>query len=203
MGADDAAGLVEGADPSAVDAVLASSRSLAAIATGSPGPAAGPTTTAQVRALMALAVRGPVRMADLAAALEVLPSTAGRLCDRLARKGLIRRQRAPGNRRVVLVSVTAAGREAAGQVTMRRRVLIAEILARLPPDMQLTVAEAFLMFARAAGELPESPPGFPGHRDPGGYSTSGTGEHAAADGCVRRSTGRVNGYGKQGEGTRH
>ena len=71
-------------------------------------------------------------MADLAAALDVAPSTAGRMCDRLVRKGLIRRHRARADRRAVLVSVTAAGRRVVDQATARRRALIAEILGTLP-----------------------------------------------------------------------
>ncbi|MGO9504395.1 MAG: MarR family transcriptional regulator [Streptosporangiaceae bacterium] len=40
-------------------------------------------------------------MVDLAAALGVTPSTAGRMCDRLLRKGLIRRHRARSDRRAL------------------------------------------------------------------------------------------------------
>ena len=42
-------------------------------------------------------------MTDLAAALDVTPSTAGRMCDRLLRKGLLRRHRARAARRAVQV----------------------------------------------------------------------------------------------------
>ena len=117
-----------------VDAVLSASRSLIAVATRSLGAAAEETTIAQYRALVVLASRGPQRMADLAAALDVAPSTAGRMCDRLVRKGLIRRHRARADRRAVLVSVTAAGRLVVDQATARRRALIEEILATLPED---------------------------------------------------------------------
>jgi len=82
------------ADEAAVDAVLTASRTLVAVATQSLGAAAEDTTLAQYRALVVLASRGPQRMSDLAAALDVTPSTAGRMCDRLLRKGLIRRHRA-------------------------------------------------------------------------------------------------------------
>jgi DNA-binding MarR family transcriptional regulator len=98
------------ADTAAVDAVLTASRSLIAVATRSLGAAAEETTIAQYRALVVLASRGTQRMVDLAEALGVAPSTAGRMCDRLVRKGLIRRHRARTDRRAVLVSITAAGR---------------------------------------------------------------------------------------------
>jgi DNA-binding MarR family transcriptional regulator len=144
------------ADPAAVDAVLTASRSLIAVATRSLGAAAEETTIAQYRALVVLASRGPQRMAGLAGALGVAPSTAGRMCDRLVRKGLIRRHRARADRRAVLVSITAAGRLVVDQATARRRELIAGILAQLPPGRQQAVADALTAFAEAAGEVPDS-----------------------------------------------
>jgi DNA-binding MarR family transcriptional regulator len=143
-------------DPALVDAVLTASRSLIAVATRSLGAAAEETTIAQYRALVVLASRGPQRMVALAAALDVAPSTAGRMCDRLVRKGLIRRHRARDDRRVVLVSVTAAGRQVVDQATARRRALIGDILGKLPAGQQQAVAHALAAFADAAGEIPDS-----------------------------------------------
>ena len=142
-------------DAAAVDAVLTASRSLVAVATRSLGAAAEDTTIAQYRALVVLASRGPQRMADLAAALGVAPSTAGRMCDRLVRKGLIRRHRARADRRAVLVAVTAAGRLVVDQATARRRALIEEVLAKLPDSTQRAIAVALEAFAAAAGEVPD------------------------------------------------
>jgi DNA-binding MarR family transcriptional regulator len=143
-------------DPATVGAVLTASRSLVGVATRSLGAAAEETTIAQYRALVVLASRGSQRMVDLAAALDVAPSTAGRMCDRLARKGLIRRHRARADRRAVLVSLTPAGRQVVDQATARRRELIGEILGRLPGREQRAVAAALRAFADAAGEVPDS-----------------------------------------------
>jgi DNA-binding MarR family transcriptional regulator len=142
-------------DEAAVDAVLAASRSLVAVATLSLGAAAEDTTVAQYRALVVLASRGPQRVGDLAGMLGVTPSTAGRMCERLVRKGLIRRHRARADRRAVQVSLTAGGRAVVDQATARRRALIAEILGRLPPADQGAVAAALEAFALAAGEVPD------------------------------------------------
>ena len=120
------------------------------------GAAAEDTTIAQYRALVVLASRGPQRMVDLAAALAVTPSTAGRMCDRLLRKGLIRRHRARTDRRAVRVSITAAGRQVVDEATARRRALIADILRKLPPRQQPAIATALQAFAAAAGEIPDS-----------------------------------------------
>jgi len=145
-----------GADEGAVDGVLAASRALVAIATRSLGATAEETTIAQYRALVVLASRGPQRMTELAGALGVAQSTAGRMCDRLVRKGLVRRFRARADRRSVQVSITPAGRRVVDEATARRRALIAEALARLPSATQQVVAGALLSFAAAAGEVPDS-----------------------------------------------
>ena len=146
-----------------MDAVLTASRTLIAVATRSLGAAAEETTIAQYRALVVLASRGPQRMVDLAAALDVAPSTAGRMCDRLVRKALIRRHRARADRRAVLVSVTAAGRQVVDQATARRRDADrgdpGACCRRSPAG---AVAEALRAFSDAAGEVPDSqwpPPG--------------------------------------------
>lgn len=152
-GGEDKAGPARTVDLSAVDTVLTASRSLMTITVRSIGPAAAAATIVQYRALVVLFSRGPQRLVDLAAALGVAPSTAGRMCDRLVRKGLVRRHRHRGDRRAVLVSVTAAGRQVVAQAAARRRALITEALARLPFDTQLAAAEAFRAFAQAADEI--------------------------------------------------
>jgi len=139
-----------------VDAVLTASRTLVALSEQSLGAVAEDTTIAQYRALVVLASRGPQRMVDLAAALGVTPSTAGRMCDRLLRKSLIRRHRARADRREVLVSITVSGREIVDNATARRRALLAEILGQLPAERQHEVASALRSFAAAAGEVPDS-----------------------------------------------
>ncbi|HUB42882.1 MAG TPA: MarR family transcriptional regulator [Streptosporangiaceae bacterium] len=144
-----------GPDEAVVDAVLTASRTLVAVAERSLGPAAEETTLAQYRALVVLASRGPQRMVDLARSLEVTPPTAGRMCDRLLRKGLIRRHRARADRREVLVSITSAGRGVVDHATAQRRELLAEILGRLPVKQQAAVAAALQAFADAAGEVPD------------------------------------------------
>ena len=105
---------------------------------------------------MVLASRGPQRVADLAAALAVTPSTAGRMCDILVRKGLTcppaaGRGGPPGRGRV---SITAAGLQVASEAAARRRELIAGILGNLPPRQQPAIADAVQAFARAAGQVP-------------------------------------------------
>ncbi len=143
-------------DPLMVDAVLTASRAFVAMATSSLGDSADDATIAQYRTLVVLASRGPQRMGDLAAALGVTPSTVGRMCDRLARKGHVWRHRARDDRRAVRVSITPSGREVVDVATARRRALIAAVMARLPAGERAAVARALRAFAHAAGEVPDS-----------------------------------------------
>jgi DNA-binding MarR family transcriptional regulator len=138
-----------------VDTVLAASRALVAVAARSLAAAGDEVTLPQYRALVVLAARGPQGTAELAAALAVNPSTVTRMCDRLARKGLIRRYRQAGDRRSVRIALTAAGRDLVAEVTRRRRAELARLLAALAPGQHEPVIAAFRAFAAAAGELPE------------------------------------------------
>ncbi|MGH2904097.1 MAG: MarR family winged helix-turn-helix transcriptional regulator [Solirubrobacteraceae bacterium] len=136
-----------------MDAVLAASRALVAVAARSLADLAEDVTLAQYRVLVELASHGPLRAADLAAALDVDRSTATRMCERLVRKRLVDRRRASSDRRTVRLSLTAAGRECVHEVTRRRRAEIAKIVRRMPGE-RTQVPAALRAFADAAGELP-------------------------------------------------
>ena len=143
------------AAPEVVDALLAASRVLVAVAARSLSAAEEEVTLAQYRTLVVLASRGPQRVADLAAALAVTPATATRMCDRLVHKQLIRRRTEREDRRQVRVALTERGRELVDAVTARRRLEIAEIVKRIPVGQQKVMIEALQRFAESAGEVRE------------------------------------------------
>ena len=138
-----------------VDTVLAASRALVAVAARSLAAAGDEVTLPQYRALVVLAAQGPQGTAELAAALAVNPSTATRMCDRLVRKGMVRRHRLAGDRRSVRIALTVPGRDLVDEVSRRRRAELARLLGALPADQHEPVIAAFRAFAAAAGELPE------------------------------------------------
>lgn len=138
-----------------VDAVVAASRALVAIAARSLGVAGEDVTLPQYRALVVLGSRGPQRVIDLAGFLDVTASTATRMCDRLARKGLIRRQRLTNDRRTVRVSISPAGRKLVAAVTQRRRRDLQAIVQRMSTEERERLVTTLRMFADAAGEVPE------------------------------------------------
>jgi DNA-binding MarR family transcriptional regulator len=141
--------------PEVVEAVLGASRVLVAVAARSLAEVAEEVTLPQYRALIVLASQGPQRVAALAEALDVTPPTATRMCDRLVRKGLVRRRTPRDDRREVRLSLTPAGQALVAEVTARRRAEIAELLAGISPDDQVAMVELFGRLARAAGEVPD------------------------------------------------
>ncbi|MGC8472401.1 MAG: MarR family winged helix-turn-helix transcriptional regulator [Acidimicrobiales bacterium] len=140
-----------------VDAVLSASRVLVAVAARSLADLdeAEDVTLTQYRSLVVLASRGPQGMASLAEALGVTPPTASRLCDRLVRKGLVRRRTDRSDRRQVRVALTEAGRRLVDVVTECRRRQIADLLSAVPEDARRSVAAGLQLLADAAGEVPE------------------------------------------------
>jgi DNA-binding MarR family transcriptional regulator len=137
------------------DAVLTASRVLVAVAARSLVAAEDQVSLAQYRVLVVLASRGPQRLADLAHALGVQPSTATRVCDRLVDRRLIRRQRAQGDRREIRVALTEAGRVLVGEVTERRRTEIHRLVAAVPASARPRVVSGLRALAQAAGEVPD------------------------------------------------
>jgi DNA-binding MarR family transcriptional regulator len=137
------------------DAVLTASRVLVAVAARSLAEHEAQVSLPQYRALVVLASRGPQRPVDLAQALGVDPSTATRMCDRLVAKRLITRRRDLEDRRVVVLSLSAAGRRLVERVTRRRREEINQILDAVDPGEHANLVRAFTVFGAASGEVPE------------------------------------------------
>jgi DNA-binding MarR family transcriptional regulator len=136
-------------------ALLAASRALVGVAARSLGAIEDSITLPQYRALVLLASRGEEKVGVLADALAIHPSTATRLCDRLARKGLIERHTSVESRREVTLTLTAAGRALLRAVTRRRVREINKIVGRLDPKVRRSAIEALNAFADAAGETPD------------------------------------------------
>jgi DNA-binding MarR family transcriptional regulator len=67
-------------------------------------------TFTQLRALSVLARRQPMRVSDLAEALDMSIASASALVDRMARRGLVSRRDDAEDRRTVLVGLAARGR---------------------------------------------------------------------------------------------
>lgn len=149
---------VHGEDANGVDevtsAVLTASRLLVAISARSLAAVEDAVTLPQFRLLVVLSSQGPLKLVTLAGLLEVNPSTAMRMVDRLAAARLVDRQASPDSGREVRIQLTAAGRAIVDDVTARRRAGIAEIVARMPAGQRRTLVAALRAFTEAGGEPP-------------------------------------------------
>jgi DNA-binding MarR family transcriptional regulator len=112
-------------------------------------------TLPQYRTMVVLASRGPQRVIDIAAELGVNPSTGTRMCDRLVRKGLVRRYRSSADRRAVRLTLTPIGRALVDEVTRRRRDELVALVEAIPEPAHGPVTEALRALAAKHGELPD------------------------------------------------
>jgi DNA-binding MarR family transcriptional regulator len=140
-------------DVSAVtSAVLAASRALVTVSVRSLAAAEEPVTLPQFRLLMLLNGHGETNLVTLADRLLVNSSTALRMVDRLAKRGLVNRRVNPASRREVLLRLTETGQRIVNEVTARRREEIAAIVVKMPARDRAGLVKALQFFAAALGE---------------------------------------------------
>ncbi|HTJ38571.1 MAG TPA: MarR family transcriptional regulator [Dactylosporangium sp.] len=138
-----------------VEALLAVSRSMVALAARNLATLGADVTLPQYRTLVLLAGGGPQRSAVLAKELGVAPSTLTRMCDRLVRKSLVQRFHRYNDRRSIWLGLTPEGRDLVGVVMGARRREIEAIVRT--STLHATDADLALLhaFVRAAGEVPD------------------------------------------------
>ena len=135
-----------------IEAVVAASRALMAIAARSMAAVEDQLSVTQFRALVIVSTHGPLHVAALAEAMGVHPSNATRACDALAAKGLLTRAENPTDRRHLALTATAAGERLLEQVRQRRRAEVGEVLAAMGEKPRRQLVGALAEFAHAAGE---------------------------------------------------
>lgn len=150
-------------DEEVIGAIILASRLMVGIAVRSLAGNPDDVTLPQYRTLVELTFGGPSRLADLAEALSVSPSTATRMCDRLVRKELVSRTRDELDRREVKLAITALGRKVVSDVIERRRAEVRDLLQAIPVPLRRQLVSSLTLLATAAGEVPEL------HWGPGWY----------------------------------
>lgn len=135
-----------------VTAVLTASRVLLGVAVRSLAEVEDTVTIPQFRTLVVLEAHGRMNLNRLAGLLDVTPSTALRMIDRLLAAELVTRRDNPDNRREVLLELTDAGRSIVERVTAKRRAEIARIVAGMPAGRRAELTAALRAFAEAADE---------------------------------------------------
>jgi DNA-binding MarR family transcriptional regulator len=108
---------------------------------------------AQLRVLSIVSRNRHTNMSRLAEALDVVPSSASRLCDRLEATGLLRRVPDPRDRREVRLLLTAAARRLLADLREGRRRALAEVLDRMKPQDTDDLVRALAAFDAAAAPV--------------------------------------------------
>ena len=90
----------------------------------------------ELLALLLLQRHGQRTMSELAEALGAPLSTASGIGERLARRGLVQRQRRPEDRRVVVVRLTRKGETAAGKLRAQVDGLLRRVAGALTEEEQ-------------------------------------------------------------------
>jgi len=91
------------------------------------------------RALGVLARDQPIRLSTLAEHLRIAARSATELVDDLQERGLVQRRPDPGDRRAVLVALTADGETAAGSIRTVRQAEAQRFFAALSEEDRTTL----------------------------------------------------------------
>jgi DNA-binding MarR family transcriptional regulator len=98
------------------------------------------------------------RMSELADALRVDPSTATRAIQRVVNDGMATRQSSDDDGRVVMVSITKAGKRRHSEVVKRRGVLLTHIMSAFSADERVQLADMLERFVGAIDDFTEHVP---------------------------------------------
>lgn len=113
-------------------------------------------TFGQARALRVLAAGEPMRMADLAASLEIVPRSLTTMIDALVAAGLVNREADCHDRRSVLVSPTAAGRAVLDRMDSARRATAEELFCRLSAGQRRELLNLLVLLADQDAAAPSA-----------------------------------------------
>ena len=104
----------------------------------------------QLNALLVVERAEGINLRGLAGRLDMILSSASRLCDRLVASGLV--ERAPGrsDRREIALYLTPSSRRLLGDLRATRRAILAEVLDRMSPAGRAALVRGLADFSAAA-----------------------------------------------------
>jgi DNA-binding MarR family transcriptional regulator len=107
----------------------------------------------QMAVLMHLHYRGPCEVMACGELLQLSPAGASQLIERLVQHGLVERSETPGDRRVRLVHLTAAGQQVVDESIQAQQGWLGQVLAALTDEQRAAVGEALRMLTAQASRL--------------------------------------------------
>jgi DNA-binding MarR family transcriptional regulator len=96
---------------------------------------------------------GPSLVTELGEDLDLVPSSASRLSDRLADAGLITRSVAPHNRRATILELTGAGQAILDEVVAKRAELFRHVSEEMNSNEREQLLNGATAFTTAYGRL--------------------------------------------------
>ncbi|MEU7586282.1 MarR family transcriptional regulator [Micromonospora sp. NPDC049230] len=136
---------------------------------------------AQLRAVTVVEQHDGINLRRLATRLDMLLSSASRLCDRLVAAGMLEREPGRFDRREISLHLTPEGRRLLAELRADRRAQLAVVLAEMSPEGRDALLSGMREFAEVAqrqqarstpaSDDPTGPEGWPDDPDrPGGRS---------------------------------
>ncbi|MEU2615765.1 MarR family transcriptional regulator [Micromonospora sp. NPDC007271] len=136
--------------PNLAAAIDAAAEALIAVLDSASSRPAVPVSPTQLRVLSLIVSHPNSNVNRLAELLDVVPSSASRLCDRLEAVGLLRRVADPRDRREVRLLPTAAAETLLRELQERRHQAVQAVLDRMPHRAQHELLLALVAFGQAA-----------------------------------------------------
>ncbi|MFU8874203.1 MarR family transcriptional regulator [Micromonospora sp. SL4-19] len=136
--------------PDLAAAIDAAAEALIGVLDSATAPHTVPVSPTQLRVLSLIMSHPNTNVNRLAELLEVVPSSASRLCDRLEAVGLLRRAADPRDRREVRLIPTGAAETLLRELTERRHQAVQAVLDRMPNRVQHELLLALVAFGQAA-----------------------------------------------------
>ncbi len=139
-----------------LDALMRAARAFSGIVAASLAQVGDQVTPQQLRVLVIVATHESANASSISDALDLHPSSATRLCDKLVLAGLLDRNTDPHDRRQVDLRLTASGTRLLAAVMDHRRKALAAVLARLRPNDRSHLEACLTLFSDAVNEPVES-----------------------------------------------
>lgn len=131
---------------------MRAARAFSGIVTASLAQVGDQVTPQQLRVLVIVATHDAANASTVSDALDLHPSSATRLCDKLVIAGLLDRQVHPDDRRQVALRLTPGGSRLLAVVMDHRRASLAQVLAQLTAHDRRHLERCLALFADTVKE---------------------------------------------------
>jgi DNA-binding MarR family transcriptional regulator len=106
----------------------------------------------QLTALLVLERSEGINLRGLAGELNMLLSSASRLCDRLVASGMVERVPGRADRREIALYLTSSSRQLLDELRLTRRRMLTAVLEKMSPSGRAALIRGLAEFAAAAAD---------------------------------------------------